>query len=269
MTRLEVPDSDARQDAEAGTQIGLLTSGGSTRWFRAVAAGARRLAIRVPRPLTSVAVVAQAGGQPVQLGPASVADTRGQVFVANGQLQDALTPPQWGYTGRDGPFAVFVNRYAQGPLRLQTLAGRSGSGASVRRLAGPATSPTVAEVSSPEGIRVIRSVADTPGWTATWRPRRGPPAALAVHRDGLVQSVDVPAGRGVVTWRYQPPGLRMGVALSAGATGLIILLLISGLFLPRAARPRARAPDPDEPRRREPRRLPGPHALPEPMVRKS
>ena len=269
VTRLEVPDSDARQDAAAGTQIGLLTPGGSTRWFRAAAAGARRLAIRMPRPLTSVAVVARSGGQPVQLGPASVADAHGQVFVANGQLQDALTPPQWGYTGRDGPFAVFVNRQARGPLRLQALPGRSGSGASVRRLAGPAASPTAAEVSSPEGIRVIRSVAATPGWTATWHPRRGPPAALAVHQDGLIQAVEVPAGRGVVTWRYRPPGFRMGVVLSAGATVLIIALLLSGLFLSRAARPRARPPDLDEPLRREPRRHPEPYALPEPMVRNS
>jgi hypothetical protein len=271
VSRLEVPDSDARQDAAAGTQIGLLTSRGSTRWFRAVAAGATRLAISLPRALTSVAVVARAGGQSVQLGPASVADARGQVFVANGQLQDALIPPQWGYKGRDGPFAVFVNRHAQGPLRLQTLPGRSDSGASVRRLAGPAASPTVAEISSSEGVRVIRSVADSPGWTATWHPPRGPPAALAVHRSGLVQAVDVPAGRGVVTWTYRPPGIRMGFALSVGATALIIALLISGLFLPRAGRPRARTPDRGKPPRlHEPRlhepRLPEPR-LPEPMVR--
>ena len=37
--RLEVPDADARQDAAAGTQIGLLSSGGSVHWFRAAAAG--------------------------------------------------------------------------------------------------------------------------------------------------------------------------------------------------------------------------------------
>ena len=45
VTRLEVPDADARQDAAEGTQIGLLTAGGSTRWFTAAAAGPGRLAI--------------------------------------------------------------------------------------------------------------------------------------------------------------------------------------------------------------------------------
>ena len=39
VTRLEVPDADARQDAAQGTQIGLLTAGGSTRWSTAAAAG--------------------------------------------------------------------------------------------------------------------------------------------------------------------------------------------------------------------------------------
>ncbi len=96
VTRLEVPDADARQDAAEGTQIGLLTAGGSTRWFTAAAAGPGRLAISLTRPLTSVAVVAQAGGHAVRLGPASVADARGRVFVADGQLQDALVPPRWG-----------------------------------------------------------------------------------------------------------------------------------------------------------------------------
>ncbi|MGI8446163.1 MAG: hypothetical protein ACR2MP_03035, partial [Streptosporangiaceae bacterium] len=81
VTRLEVPDSDARQDAAAGTQIGLLAASGATRWFRAAAAAAGRLAIRLPRPLASIAVVAQAGGQAAQLGPASVTDAHGQVYL--------------------------------------------------------------------------------------------------------------------------------------------------------------------------------------------
>jgi hypothetical protein len=237
VTRLEVPDSDARQDAASGTQIGLLSASGATRWFRAAAAGPSRLAISLPRPLASIAVVAQAGGQAARLGPASVTNTHGQVYVADGQLQDALIPPRWGYAGRDGSFAVFVDRFARGPLRLQALPGRSASGASVRRVAGPASSPTAAAVSSSRGVRVIRSVAATAGWRATWHPRGGGAAPLAVRRDGLVQAVDVPAGRGVVTWHYRPPGLRAGFALSLGAAVLIILLLVSGLLRSRAGRP--------------------------------
>ena len=63
VSRLEVPDADARQDAAAGTQIGLMTAGGRTRWFAASAPGPSRLAIALPHPVTGVAVVAQAGGR--------------------------------------------------------------------------------------------------------------------------------------------------------------------------------------------------------------
>ena len=202
-------------------------------------------------------MVAQAGGHAVRLGPALVADTRGRVFVADGQLQDALVPPRWGYAGRDGSFAIFVDRFARGALRLQTLPGRPASSASVRPVAGPAGSPEAAEVSSSRGARVIRSVAATAGWSATWSPRRGAAAPLAVHRDGLVQAVDVPAGRGVVTWSYRPPGFRAGFALSQGAASFILLLLASGLFLARAGGTR------------EPARHPAPPCrAAEPMVRK-
>ena len=128
MTRLEVPDADARQGAAPGTRIGLLASGGTTRWFPAGAAGPARLAIDLPHPLAGVAVVAQAGGRAAQLGPATVTDSGGRVFVADGQLQDALVPPRWGYAGRDGSFAVFADHFASGPLSLQALPGRPDRG---------------------------------------------------------------------------------------------------------------------------------------------
>ncbi|HXZ71600.1 MAG TPA: hypothetical protein VEH31_12135, partial [Streptosporangiaceae bacterium] len=82
-----------------------------------------------------------------------------------------------------------------------------------------------AAVFSPHGIRVIRSVTAIAGWSATWRPRHGPPVTLAVGRAGLVQAVDVPPGRGVVTWRYLPPWFPAGFALSLVAAALILVLL--------------------------------------------
>ena len=196
VSRLEVPDADARQDAAAGTQIGLMTADGRTRWFAASAPSASRLAISLPHPVTGLAVVAQAGGRPSHLGPLSITDTNGNVFVADGQLQDALVPPRWGYAGHDGSFAVFADHLARGPLSLQPLPGRPAAGASVRRVSGPAAVPAAAAVSSPHGIRVIRSVTAIAGWSATWHPRHGPPVALAVGRAGLVQAVERPAGPG-------------------------------------------------------------------------
>lgn len=225
VSRLEVPDADARQDAAAGTQIGLMTEGGLMRWFAVSAPSASRLAISLPHPVTGVAVVAQAGGRPSHLGPLSITGTNGDVFIANGQLQDALVPPRWGYAGHDGSFAVFVDHLARGPLSLQALPGRPAVGASVRLAGGSATNPAAAAVFSPHGIRVIRSVTAIAGWSATWHPRHGAPVTLAVSRAGLVQAVDVPPGRGMVTWRYQPPWFRAGLVLSLAAAAFIVFLL--------------------------------------------
>jgi hypothetical protein len=229
-SKLGVPDPDARRDAAAGTRIGLVTPGGAVRWFAARAASASLLTVSLPHPVASVAVTGRAGRRPSQLGPPVIGEPDGRAFIADGQLQDALVPPQWGFAGRDGSFGVFVDHLARNPLTLEALPGQPASGATVRRLAGPATGPTAAAVSSPHGVRVIRAVADIPGWHATWHPRGGGgrPAALTVDRAGLVQAVDVPPGRGVVTWNYVPPGFPAGAGLSLGAIVLILLLLLAG-----------------------------------------
>jgi len=236
VSRVEIPGRGAR--LPAGTRIGLRLASGATRWFPAIAARASRLAVSLPQPLTAVAAVAQAGagpggraggregGEPSHLGPPSVTDASGHVSVANGQLQSALAPPRWGYAGHDGSFAVFVDSLARPPLSLQALPGRPASGASVRPLAGPATAPARAAVSSPHGVRVIRAVSAIPGWTAAWQPARGRAASLAVSRAGVVQAVDVPPGRGVLTWTYSPPGVTPGLALSLVAVAVTLVLAI-------------------------------------------
>jgi hypothetical protein len=225
VSSITVPDGGARQAAAAGIRIGLMTPAGSARWFGVRAASASSLVADLLDPVTGVAVLAQAGGMAADLGAPSVATPSGISFVADGQLQDALTPPQWRPAGRDGSFTVFTDRFAQNPLTLEALPGESASGASVRRLGGPVTGPTAAEVSSPHGVRVIRSVAAIPGWSATWRTRSGKPVPLAIGADGLIQAVDVPPGKGILSWTYISPGFRAGLALSLGAAALLLLLV--------------------------------------------
>ena len=155
----------------------------------------------------------------------------GSVLVADGQLQDALVPPHWEFAGFDGPFAVFANRFAQPPLRIEALVGRPLSGAWLRGSGGAPAEPAAATVYSPHGARVVRSVAAIDGWSATWQPRHGPAVALTVQVDGLVQAVDVPPGLGVVTWSYSPPGFRAGLALSlAAAAALAAAALVAACF---------------------------------------
>jgi hypothetical protein len=226
VSKVEIPDPDAVRDAAADTQIGLTMPGGSTRWFAAKAATARVLAISLSTPVTSTAVTSQAHGTLAPLGAPSVTEPNGKVFVADGQLQDALLPPQWSFAGFDGSFAVFADRSAAGPLTVQAIPGQSASGASVREVQGAADEPTAAAVSSPHGVRIVRSVAAIPGWVATWKPQRGQATALPVQRDGLVQAVDVPPGRGLLSWSYVSPRFSAGLALSLAAVVLLIALLI-------------------------------------------
>ncbi len=238
VAKVEVPDSDATQDAAAGTQIGLMAPDGSTRWYRARALTRSTLGITLPKPVPGIAVLGQAQGAPSPLGPPSVVVSDGSVFVADGQLQNALVPSHWKFAGFDGPFAVFANPSAQGPLHIEALPGRSVSGAWLTVSGGGPAEPTAATVFSPRGARVVRSVAAIPGWTATWRPRQGPARALAVQRDGLVQAVDVPPGLGVVTWEYTPPGFPAGLVLSLAATVLVLLCFLAANWVRRpTARP--------------------------------
>ena len=225
VSRVDVPDADAVKDAAAGMRLGLVTPGGATRWVPARAASGSQLAATLAGPVTSVALVAQARREPAHLGAPSVVDSGGSVFVADGQMQNALVPPRWGLAGHDGSFAVFADRAATGPLRTEALAGGPAPGASVRRVAGLAVDPSAAAVRSRHGVRVVRAVVAIPGWTATWHPRHGQPARLAVRRDGLVQSVRVPPGNGVVTWTYTAPGFTVGITLSLGSAALIVLTL--------------------------------------------
>jgi hypothetical protein len=230
VSTVEVPDADASPDAATGAQIGLVALDGSTRWFSVRAITSSTLAVTLPEPMASVAVVARANLGRGSLGPPSVITADGTTFVADGQLQDALVAPHWTFAGFDGPFAVFANHDAQPPLRLEGLPGRSVSGAWVKGSGGAPAEPAAATVFSPDGIRVIRSVAAISGWSATWHPHRGPAVALAVRADGLIQAADVPPGLGVVTWSYTPPGFPVGLALSlAAATFVAAFFALAGL----------------------------------------
>ena len=76
--------------------------------------------------------------------------------------------------------------------------------------------------------QVVRSVAAIAGWSATWQPRHGPATRLAAQQDGLVQAVDVPPGRGVLTWSYTPPGWPAVLVLPLVAAALIAVLVFVG-----------------------------------------
>jgi len=231
ISRIVVPDPDARQDAAGGIQLGLVTPAGQTRWLAARAVTGSALAVTLPRPAAAVAVTGRAVTATAALGPPSAVTAGGGVLTADGQLQDALVPPRWAFAGSDGPFAVFADRMASAPLTIRAPGGGPAPGARITGVTGALGDPATATVSSPHGARIIRAVAAIPGWTATWRPAGGPAVTLPVERDGLVQAVAVPPGRGVLTWSYVPPGFTAGLALSAA--GLAALPVLAAVRRPR------------------------------------
>ena len=224
VSRLEVPDADARQDAAAGTRIGLMTRGRPTRWFTASAPSASRLAISLPHPVTGVAVVAPGRRGQRHLGPLSVTDTERERVrrqrAAAGRTRAAAVGIRLSH---DGSFAVFADHLARGALSLQALPGRS----SVRRVGaagdGSAAVPERGRGVLPHGIRVVRSVTAIAGWSATWHPRRGPPAALAVEPSRpRPEPSTFRRASGVVTWSYAAAVVHGGLALSLVAAALIL-----------------------------------------------
>jgi hypothetical protein len=228
-----VPDTAAARDAAAGLRIGLVATSGSITWLRPSASGTSVTA-RPPSAVTAASVVVAAGSAAARLGAPSITVAGGGTVVANGVLQDVLVPPRWTLDRFDGAFAIFRDRLAAAPLTLAALPGKSPAsvaGASVRAVAGLPASPASATVRSASGVRVVRSVAAIPGWSATWQPSGGGAAvALPVRADGVVQAVDVPAGPGVLSWHYAAPRFMSGLALSLGALLALLLLLLAPLL---------------------------------------
>ena len=184
VSKVAVPDADARQDAAAGTRIGLTTPAGSTLWSRARAITASTLAITLPRPVASTAVVGQAHAAPSPLGAPAITTADGSVFVADGQLQNALEPSHWTFAGFDGSFAVFANRFAQGPLAIESLDGQSSADAWIRGASG-----------APDERRRPRcSPGMVPASFARWRRS---PAGAPGGNPGMARPPRCPSGRTV------------------------------------------------------------------------
>lgn len=242
--------SATRTSVIPSLRVGLLQTTGRVVWgSNAVAAGAG--ASGGPRhatwhanwahPTRAVALVVRTTAAST-IGAPEITTAGGGQAALDGSLQGALEPPHWVYAGSDGAFAIYRDTRAKAPLTLRAVASDTLGAASVRRRTGPALQPASATVSSPHGVEVVRAVAAIPGWTAEWQPAGSTHATpLEVRRSGVVQVVTVPAGTGVVTWRYAGPGVAAGEALSGGALVVVAGFAIAAAWLALAVRRRPRA----------------------------
>ncbi len=180
------------------------------------------------------AVGGSAGGAISRLGVA-VTVAGGARFSLSGPLASSATPPHWELAGSLGPYTVLHDSRASPAL---SSTGR----ASLRALASPAWG-TVLRVSvrAPEPFTLVRSVADIPGWTATI-DGNGHVRPVKIRRDGLVQEVALPAGRYVVVFSYETPGLSVGLLASAAGCLALLALLVARRWADPTATRRLRRP---------------------------
>jgi hypothetical protein len=136
-------------------------------------------------------------------------------YRLDGSLVDDVTQPNWHFAGMIGPFCVFYNSAAAGRAWVEN---RSGSAHIVSD--APWGDETI-RVESPSPSTLVRSVAYDPGWRAYLGG-----TGLPVRRLGLIQTVDVPAGTHLVTFRYRSPHLSTGALATSASVVLIVLLAI-------------------------------------------
>lgn len=154
------------------------------------------------------------GTQPPGRTTPPAATTAPGQWTFNGYLQNALGQPAWHYVGIWRTFSVFT-RAVRPPV---WLAG-SPSGSSVTQVRSTSWGTEVDRVVAAGPVTVVRSEAYLQGWNAEATPAGGGPGrAVPVVARGLVQSVRLPPGSWILTFRYRAPRLSAGLA----ATGLAL-----------------------------------------------
>jgi MYXO-CTERM domain-containing protein len=188
--------------------LGVMGPHGSVTW---PAAAERRndagwtVTLRHPTPATALVV----RGPARAVSNDSVVDTvGGDRYQLDGYLQNALGQTGWRFTGIWREYAQFAHPVTTPPVWLVHPA----PGARVRQVATYDWGTEVDRVDSPVPVTVVRSEAFQVGWRVVATGPTGTTRNLAVGRDGLIQSVRVPAGSWTLTFLYRPPDLNAGLA---------------------------------------------------------
>ncbi|HXY46070.1 MAG TPA: hypothetical protein VEH29_17930, partial [Acidimicrobiales bacterium] len=209
----------------------------------AVRAGGGALAVAartLPRAGTAavvgaVVVDAEAPTAPLALHQPSSGTVR---YALNGLLQGLLTPPHWTYAGHIGPLVLYRDNRARGEAWLEAPGARAASAPSV---AGAVSTPTlqpwqdaVTMVQSPTPALLVRSEQYSPGWSVTLQPvspsgATGRPSSRPVEAVGLLQGVEIPAGRYRLTWHYHSGRAEIGLFLSGAGWVASAGLGVAGL----------------------------------------
>jgi len=185
------------------------------------------VSFRSRRPSTGL-LIKNPLGISVRIATVVTVTRAGASYGLDGALAAYLTQPRWIAAGTIGPFAVFANQRALGAFWLAGSHAGARPSLAVRVIRSSPWTPTETVAVTTSGpATVLRSVAAIPGWRAT-EDKGARAIPLALDRDGLVQSFAVGRGTTIITFTYDPPGLRLGLLGSAlGAAGLLVLATLA------------------------------------------
>ncbi len=197
---------------DVAPQVGVMGPSGTTVYPEAsVTRGKRGWDVDFAHAQVAVGIVVRGASARIA-DSSSVLSASGARYDFLGVLQDALGQSGWRY---DGIWEMYA-RFERTALRPQVWLGGSSPAGQVRVVSQGDNGTAVVRVSSPTPVTVVRSEAYQQGWhaqaVAVGAGRA--PVALPVHPDGLIQAVRVPAGTYLVTFRYRPKGLTLGLIAS-------------------------------------------------------
>lgn len=211
------------------SSLRLLDSGGglvaaaAVTTVRATHAEGGRVNVRYVPPTSAIGFELGRAGMktPFAVREPLVLPRNGAAFSTDGPLAAALSAGGWVEVGGLAGFSVLVDKGASPLYRV------TGTGGRTRVISNdPWTGAASVQVSTPRTALLVRSVADVPGWRATI-VHDAADSRAPVRRDGLIQSVAVPAGVSTVTFFYVAPGWAAGQLLALGGTvgcaGLLLL----------------------------------------------
>jgi hypothetical protein len=163
----------------------------------------------------------------------AVIRTGGHVYELDGSLSTALQPGAWHQRGSIDGQSLFVRTAPPQPLRAITRRGQRPPPIDV--VSSSANSETI-RVRAPTPLALVRDVAWDKGWGASVSVNGRAARSLPVSAYGMVQQVDLPSGRDVVTFRYRPAHFVIAGVLSAAA--VLFLLVLGAVAAIRAGRRR-------------------------------
>jgi uncharacterized membrane protein YfhO len=127
------------------------------------------------------------------------------------------------------PLAVITRDDAALPMARVVRPGRAPAAA--RTLTREPDHVVVQTAAGPAGRLVLADVA-YPGWQVRVDGHEATPRI----QDGLLRAVDLPAGRHRVEWTFAPRSIRLGLAISLLAAGILVAAAAASLVRRRAVR---------------------------------